>query len=205
MYLRYSFSVVAPIARSSPRASAGFSMFEASIEPSAAPAPTSVCNSSMNRMICPSDSVTSFSTAFKRSSNSPRYFAPAIKEARSSDTMRFGFKTSGTSPATMRLRGLPRWPFFPRRARRSARDCSSCAAPEFASRGESLRRGRSPDRSFRAARVRSGRAHIARERDSVASGFCEVTRWLPRIAAIACRMASWVAPFFDQKLPGRIA
>ncbi len=53
MYLRYSFSVVAPIARSSPRARAGFSMFEASIEPSAAPAPTRVCSSSMKRMIWP--------------------------------------------------------------------------------------------------------------------------------------------------------
>src|SRR5260370_1112819 len=36
MCLRYSFIVVAPMARSSPRASAGFNMFEASIEPSAA-------------------------------------------------------------------------------------------------------------------------------------------------------------------------
>ena len=104
MYLRYSLSVVAPIARSSPRASAGFSMFEASIEPSAAPAPTSVCSSSMNRMICPSDSVTSFSTAFRRSSNSPRYFAPATSAARSSATIRFGFSTSGTSPRNDSLR-----------------------------------------------------------------------------------------------------
>src|SRR5690606_40873561 len=45
MYLRYSFSVEAPTHWSSPRASAGFSMFEASIAPSAAPAPTSVCSS----------------------------------------------------------------------------------------------------------------------------------------------------------------
>ena len=37
MYLRYSSSVVAPIVCSSPRASIGFSMFEASIDPSAAP------------------------------------------------------------------------------------------------------------------------------------------------------------------------
>ena len=37
----------------SPRASAGFSMFEASMAPSAAPAPTRVCSSSMKRMICP--------------------------------------------------------------------------------------------------------------------------------------------------------
>ena len=52
MYLRYSSSVVAPIVRSSPRASCGFSMLAASTAPSAAPAPTMVCSSSMNRMIC---------------------------------------------------------------------------------------------------------------------------------------------------------
>ena len=40
--------------RSCPRASAGFSMLAASCAPSAAPAPTSVCSSSMNRMIFPS-------------------------------------------------------------------------------------------------------------------------------------------------------
>ena len=54
MCLRYSSSVVAPIARSSPRASIGFSMLPASIAPSAAPAPTIVCSSSMNVMISPS-------------------------------------------------------------------------------------------------------------------------------------------------------
>ena len=51
MCLRYSSSVVAPMQRSSPRASAGFSMLAASTAPSAAPAPTSVCSSSMNRMM----------------------------------------------------------------------------------------------------------------------------------------------------------
>ena len=51
--LRYSSSVVAPTQCSSPRASAGFSRLEASIAPSALPAPTSVCISSMNRMIWP--------------------------------------------------------------------------------------------------------------------------------------------------------
>ena len=53
MCLRYSSSVVAPIARSSPRASIGFSRFAASTAPSAAPAPTIVCSSSMKRMISP--------------------------------------------------------------------------------------------------------------------------------------------------------
>ncbi len=51
MYLRYSLSVVAPMHCISPRAIAGLMMFEASIAPSAAPAPTSVCTSSMKRMI----------------------------------------------------------------------------------------------------------------------------------------------------------
>jgi hypothetical protein len=37
MYFLYSLSVVAPTQRSSPRASAGFNMFEASIAPSARP------------------------------------------------------------------------------------------------------------------------------------------------------------------------
>ena len=54
MCLRYSSSVVAPTQCSSPRASAGFSMLEASIAPSALPAPTRVCSSSMNRMMSPS-------------------------------------------------------------------------------------------------------------------------------------------------------
>ena len=79
--LRYSSSVVAPIQCSSPRASAGFNRLEASIAPSALPAPISVCISSMNRTIPPSALMTSCRTAFSRSSNSPRYFAPAIKRA----------------------------------------------------------------------------------------------------------------------------
>src|ERR1700730_2049988 len=78
IYFLYSLRVVAPMARSSPRASAGFNMFDASMAPSAAPAPTNVCSSSMNRMICPSAWVISFNTAFKRSSNSPRYLASIV-------------------------------------------------------------------------------------------------------------------------------
>ena len=84
MCLRYSSSVVAPIARSSPRASIGFSRLAASTAPSAAPAPTIVCSSSMNRMIRPSAALISASTAFSRSSNSPRYLAPASSAPTSS-------------------------------------------------------------------------------------------------------------------------
>ena len=51
MCLRYSSSVVAPTSRSSPRASIGLSMLPASIVPSpVAPAPTTVCSSSMKVM-----------------------------------------------------------------------------------------------------------------------------------------------------------
>src|SRR5439155_1731401 len=102
MCFRYSSSVVAPMQCSSPRASIGLSMLEASIAPSAAPAPTTVCSSSMNWTIWPADSVTSLRTALRRSSNSPRYFAPATSAPRSRATMRLSLRPSGTSPRTMR-------------------------------------------------------------------------------------------------------
>ncbi len=69
--LRYSSSVVAPIVCSSPRASIGLRMLAASIAPSAAPAPTSVWISSMNRMMSPRVRI-SLRTFFRRSSKSPR-------------------------------------------------------------------------------------------------------------------------------------
>ena len=102
IYLRYSSSVVAPTQCSSPRASAGLRRLDASIEPSAAPAPTSVWSSSMNSTVSNPDSESSFSTAFKRSSNSPRNFAPATSAPRSSESNFLSFKLSGTSPAIMR-------------------------------------------------------------------------------------------------------
>ncbi|CFR78856.1 Uncharacterised protein [Mycobacterium tuberculosis] len=71
MYLRYSSSVVAPIVCSSPRASFGFRIEAASIAPSAAPAPTKVCSSSINRMMSPRVLI-SLSTFLRRSSKSPR-------------------------------------------------------------------------------------------------------------------------------------
>ena len=102
MYLRYSSSVVAPTQCSSPRASAGLSMLPASIEPSALPAPTTVCSSSMNRITRPSCFARSLSTPLSRSSNSPRNLAPAINAPMSSERMRLSRRLSGTSPLTMR-------------------------------------------------------------------------------------------------------
>ncbi|CRZ48495.1 Uncharacterised protein [Vibrio cholerae] len=102
MYWRYSSKVVAPTQCNSPRAKAGLSMLPASIEPSPFPAPTMVCSSSMKRMILPSSFASSLSTDFKRSSNSPRYFAPATSAPISKDNTRRPRRPSGTSLLMMR-------------------------------------------------------------------------------------------------------
>ena len=102
MYLRYSSSVVAPTQCSSPRASMGFSMLPASVEPSVLPAPTIVWISSMKRMMRPFAALISFSTAFRRSSNCPRYCAPAMSAVMSSENTVRSFSPSGTSPRTIR-------------------------------------------------------------------------------------------------------
>mmetsp|Transcript_51037 Transcript_51037/g.124345 ORF Transcript_51037/g.124345 Transcript_51037/m.124345 type:complete len:279 (+) Transcript_51037:146-982(+) len=102
MYLRCSSSVVAPMHRSCPRASSGFSRFPASMEPSVRPAPTTVWISSMNMMIWPLASVTSLITALSRSSNSPRYLAPATRAPMSRENTLRPCSEAGTSPLAMR-------------------------------------------------------------------------------------------------------
>ena len=89
------------MARSSPLAKAGFNIFAASIAPSLLPAPIRVCISSINNMIDPSEPITSFTTDFNRSSNSPLYMAPAISAPKSRENICFDFKFSGTSPRTI--------------------------------------------------------------------------------------------------------
>ena len=102
MYLRYSSSVVAPMQRRSPRAKAGLSKLAASAPPSARPAPTTVCNSSMNRMMLPPASCTSLSNALSRSSNSPRNLVPATRAPMSRAMTRRFLRLSGTSLSTIR-------------------------------------------------------------------------------------------------------
>ncbi|KKU51063.1 MAG: hypothetical protein UX73_C0008G0004 [candidate division WWE3 bacterium GW2011_GWC1_47_10] len=101
MYFRYSSSVVAPTIWSSPRASAGFNIFAASIAPSAAPAPTTVCNSSRNKIICPCASTTSPIISFNLPSNWPRWPVPAKTDARSRENTRLFLSGSGTFPVTI--------------------------------------------------------------------------------------------------------
>ncbi|KFM28535.1 hypothetical protein F751_0276, partial [Auxenochlorella protothecoides] len=101
MCFRYSSSVVAPMHCISPRASAGFRMLAASMAPSAAPAPISVCTSSIMRIMSSFCLISSISF-FSRSSNSPRYLVPATSRPRSRVTTCLPSIVSGTSPAAMR-------------------------------------------------------------------------------------------------------
>src|SRR6266550_4322753 len=97
MYLRYSLSVVAPMHWISPRASAGLRMLAASIAPSAAPAPTRVCSSSMNSTTSRLERISS-RIFLSLSSNSPRYFVPATSAPISSVSTRLCCSDSGTLP-----------------------------------------------------------------------------------------------------------
>ena len=97
MFSLNSSSVVAPIQWSSPRASAGLSMFPASNDPSALPAPTIVCISSMNKIYLSLFFSISLITDFNLSSKSPLNLEPAKSAARSSCIIILSFKPEGTS------------------------------------------------------------------------------------------------------------
>ncbi len=190
MCLRYSSSVVAPMVCSSPRASIGFSRLEASMAPSAAPAPTTVCSSSMKSTTWPSESLISLSTAFRRSSNSPRNLAPAMRAPRSRPTTRLSRKPSGTSPRTMRCARPSTMAVLPTPGspistglflvRRLSTWMTRRISSSRPTTGSSL--------PSRAAVVRS--TPYFSSDWYVASGFWVVTRWLPRTASSARSSAS---------------
>ena len=110
--LRYASRVAVPIHWIAPEASGGFKIEEASIAPSAPPAPTTVCSSSMNRIIL-SDPVTWLIRFFNRCSNSPRYFVPATIEAMSSSTISLERNRDGTSPLAIRCANPSMMAVFP--------------------------------------------------------------------------------------------
>ena len=204
MYLRYSSTVVAPIMRSSPRASRGLSMLPASTAPSAAPAPTTVCSSSMKRMMRPSDSVTSLSTALRRSSNSPRNFAPAISEPMSRENTVFSLSPSGTSPAAMRCampstRAVLPTPGSPTSTglffvRRESTWMARRISSSLPMTGSSAPR--------RACSVRSRPKRLSAWYFS--SGFWSVTRCEPRMPCSAVRMAFRSTPDDASRRPASV-
>ena len=98
IYFLYSSIVVAPINWSSPLASEGLRILDASIAPSAPPAPIIVWISSMKSTTLPA-ALTSSITFLILSSNSPLYFEPAIIEERSSETILLSLSVEGTLPS----------------------------------------------------------------------------------------------------------
>ena len=96
----YSSIVVAPMICISPLARIGFRIFAASIDPSEAPAPSTMWNSSINSMMSSLFSISS-NNFFSLSSKSPLYLLPAIRLARSKLSIVFPFTISGTFPSTI--------------------------------------------------------------------------------------------------------
>jgi len=117
----------APIAAQLARASAGFSMWRRPIAPSAAPAPTSVCSSSMNKMICPSASVISFRTASAGLQIRRGTLRPPPQRGQSSAHKALGFQTSGDVAGNDALRKPSTMAVFPTPGSRSKLDCSLVA------------------------------------------------------------------------------
>ena len=194
MCLRYSSRVVAPTIRSSPRASIGLSMLPASIEPSAAPAPTTVWSSSMKVMIWPSEPRMSSSTALSRSSNSPRNLEPATMAPRSRATIRLSLSEEGTSPSTIRPASPSTMAVLPTPG-------SPISTGLFLVRRDSTwtTRRTSSSRpitgSSRPWRAISVRSRPKRSRAwYLASGSWSVTFLPPRTSVRAARMASRVTP-----------
>ncbi|OPZ59440.1 MAG: hypothetical protein BWY86_01220 [Candidatus Aminicenantes bacterium ADurb.Bin508] len=171
-------------------------MLEASTAPSAAPAPTMVCISSMKRMISPSLSRISFTTAFNLSSNSPLNFAPARRAPMSRARILLFFKESGTSPltilwanpSTIAVFPTPASPmraglFFFFRERTWITDLTSLSLPMTGS-------------SFPVLAI-SVRSLAYRWRAwNFSSGFWSVTLWLPLNSLRAARRFSSFSPRF---------
>ena len=183
MCLRYSSSVVAPMQCSSPRASMGLSMLPASMAPSALPAPTMVCSSSMNSRMRPLLCLISCSTAFRRSSNSPRYLAPASSAPMSSAKMVLSFSPSGTSPRRMRWARPSTMAVLPTPGLADEHGVVLGLAGEDADGAADL--VVAADHRVELALpglLRPGRCRISPAPGRCASGLSDVTRWLPRIS-----------------------
>mmetsp|Transcript_47841 Transcript_47841/g.113903 ORF Transcript_47841/g.113903 Transcript_47841/m.113903 type:complete len:246 (+) Transcript_47841:1892-2629(+) len=190
MYLRYSSSVVAPMHRSSPRASIGFRRLPASIAPSVLPAPMRVWISSRKRTIPESAAFTSLITAFRRSSKSPRNLAPATSAPRSSENTLRPWRLAGTSLATMRWASPSATAVLPTPASPSSTGLFLVRRERIwiVRRISSSRPITGSSRPALASSVRS-RPYLL-SASYVASGVRDVTRCPLRISSTACSMAA---------------
>ena len=148
-------------------------------------------------------SAISLSTAFRRSSNSPRYFAPASSAPRSSATTRRSRSDSGTSPETIRwarpstiaVLPTPGSPistglFLVRRERIWMTRRISASRPITGS-------------SLPSSALGEVAADSARAPGTGSSGFWSVTRWEPRTSSRRRSRRSRVAPAARSASPAR--
>jgi len=167
-----------------------------SSDPSAAPAPTSVWSSSMNRMMSRPARLTSSRIFLTRPSNSPRYFVPATSGPSESASTRLSRSACGTLPCAMRCASPSTIAVLPTPGSPISTDCSCCAARGSHDAFDFVVARRSPDRVRPCARPRSGRAstvRASRNRPKTrVRGSCPATGWPGatvhfRIAAAGCR------------------
>ena len=142
--------------------SAGLRMLAASTAPSAAPAPTSVCSSSMNRTQLPLF-LTSSMIFFRRSSNSPRYLVPATSEPMSSVSRRLPMQRLGHVAGDDALgQALDDGRLADARLADQGRVVLGAPREDLDDALDLLARGRSPGRACRRAPRRSGRCPAGR-------------------------------------------
>ena len=154
-------------------------------------------------MISPSADLISSSTALSRSSNSPRYLAPATMAPRSRAMIRLDFRPSGTSPSAMRRARPSTIAVLPTPG-------SPINTGLFLVRREStwITRRISSSRPMTGSRLPL-RASAMRSRPycsrafSVASGSSVVTLRLPLRACKASRIAVGSSPCRAKRVPGR--
>ena len=176
-------------------------MLPASVDPSVRPAPTMLCNSSMNSSTRPSLSAISLSTALSRSSNSPRNFAPAISAPRSREKTVRSFIHSGTSPRTIRCASPSTIAVLP-----------TPGSPMSTGLFLVLRDRMRITRRISASRPITGSSFPVRawatrstpyfsSASYAVSGVSLVTRWLPRTPISAARKPSRVTPACASRRP----
>ena len=162
-----------------------------------------VCNSSINKMIWPSCLARSFNTAFKRSSNSPRNFAPAINAPISRESRRRFFNPSGTSPLMMRCARPSTMAVFPTPGSPIntglflVRRCNTCMVRRISSSRPIT--GSSLPCSARSVRSMVYFSNACR----CSSAFGSSTFWPPRICSMAFSRLVLVAPALFRISPKR--
>ena len=110
----------------------------------------------------PAFGAASLRTALSRSSNSPRYFAPATSAPRSRAKTVLSRRPSGTSPLLIRCASPSTIAVFPTPAHRSAPGCSWSCGTGFGWYDGSRSRGRSPAPAAPRPPRQPGRGHTSR-------------------------------------------